>query len=87
MIADVVIVMETSISNFQQQKIKNKELYFRNKRDFFEKKKFNPPVKSKLHVIILSIVPQVKVTVKFKENFFTQNLKINIKCNDNSTCL
>lgn len=69
--------METSILNFQQQKINNKEIYLRNKRDFFEKKKLNPPVKSKLHVIILSIVPQVKVTVKLEKNFFTQNLKIN----------
>lgn len=42
MLADVVIVMKTNISNFQQQKIKNKELYLRNKTDFFEKKKIQP---------------------------------------------
>lgn len=77
--------METSILNFNNKISLNKELNFRNKRLLW-KKKLNSPVKGKLRVIILSIVPQVKVTVKLEKNFFTQNLKIKIKCNDN-TCL
>lgn len=77
--------METSILNFNNKISLNKELNFRNKRLLW-KKKLNSPVKSKLRVIILSIVPQVKVVIKLEKNFLTQNLKINIKCNDN-TCL
>lgn len=77
--------METSILNFNNKISLNKELNFRNKRLLW-KKKLNSPVKGKLCVIILSIVPQVKVVIKLEKNFLTQNLKMNIKCNDN-TCL
>lgn len=75
--------MDTSILNFNNKISLNKELNFRNKRLLW-KKKLNSPVKGKLRVIILSIVPQVKVTVELEKNFFTQNLKININCNDKS---
>lgn len=77
--------METSILNFNN-KISLTRNFILEIKGTSWKKKLNSPVKSKLRIIILSIVPQVKVVIKLEKNFLTQNLKINIKCNDN-TCL